>query len=194
MTVSLTKGGNVSLTKEAGGTLNEVIVGLGWDAKTTDTGADYDLDASVFAVDASGNCPSDGWFVFFGNKSSPDDSIQHQGDNLTGAGDGDDEQIKIHLGNIPASIDKIVIAVTIFQASQKNQNFGQIQNAFVRVENPLGGAELARYDLTEDFSLETAVIFGELYRNSGEWKLRAVGAGYNNGLEGLCKDHGIVVG
>lgn len=191
MPVSLQKGGNVSLTKEAGGNLANVSVGLGWDERGT-SGADFDLDASVFAVDASGKVPGEGWFIFYQNLQSPDKTIVHTGDNLTGAGDGDDESINIDLANLPLSIEKIVVAVTIYDAASRNQNFGGVQNAFIRVCDQ-SGAELARYDLSEDYSLETAVIFGELYRKDNEWKLKAVGQGYNNGLEGLCADHGVGV-
>lgn len=191
MPVSLSKGGNVSLTKEAGGNLTNVSVGLGWDERGT-SGHDFDLDASVFAVDASGKVPGEGWFIFYRNLQSPDNTIVHTGDNLTGAGEGDDESINIDLANLPASIEKIVVAVTIFDAVSRNQNFGGVQNAFIRVCDQ-SGAELTRYDLGEDFSLETAVIFGELYRKDGEWKFKAVGQGYNDGLAGLCSAYGIAV-
>jgi len=193
MPVSLQKGGNVSLTKEAGGNLANVSVGLGWDERGT-SGADFDLDASAFAVDASGKVPSEGWFVFYGTPGlqSPDGTIVHTGDNLTGAGEGDDESINIDLANLPASIEKIVVAVTIYEAESRGQNFGGVQNAFMRVCDQ-SGTELARYDLGEDFSLETAVIFGELYRKDGEWKFKAIGQGFNDGLKGLCSTHGVGV-
>ncbi len=192
MPVSLQKGGNVSLTKEAGGQLSNVTVGLGWDQKGGTAGAEFDLDASVFAVDASGKVPGEGWFVFYDNFDSPDGTIHHTGDNRTGAGDGDDESINIDLANLPLSIVEIIVAVTIYDAASRNQNFGGVQNAFMRVCDQ-SGAELARFDLSDDYSLETAVIFGKLYRKDGEWKFKAVGDGYNNGLEGLCADHGVGV-
>ncbi len=193
MSVSLTKGGNVSLTKEAGGTLTAVSVGLGWDLRTT-TGVDFDLDASALLCDANGKVISDAHFVFFNNLKSPDGSVTHAGDNLTGEGDGDDEVIKVDLATVPAECDKIVFPVTIYDADGRGQSFGQIKNAFIRVVNAAGGVELARYDLTEDASTETAMIFGELYRNGAEWKFRAVGQGYATGLRGIATDFGVSVG
>ncbi|MFT4083249.1 MAG: TerD family protein [Nocardioides sp.] len=193
MAVSLTKGGNVSLTKEAGpGGLNAVTVGLGWDVRTT-TGADFDLDSSALAVTEAGSVLSDKHFVFYGNLVSADGSIEHSGDNLTGAGEGDDEQIKVNLAAVPAEIDKIVVAASIYDADARGQSFGQVRNAFIRVVNQADGAELARYDLSEDASTETAMIFGELYRHGGEWKFRAVGQGYASGLAGIAKDYGVNV-
>ena len=192
MSVTLTKGGNVSLTKEAPG-LTAVMVGLGWDVRTT-TGADFDLDASALAVDASGKVLSDQHFVFFNNLKSPDGSVEHTGDNLTGEGEGDDEQIKVNLASVPAEVDKIVFPVSIYDADSRGQSFGQVRNAFIRVVNQAGGAELARYDLSEDASTETAMVFGELYRNGAEWKFRAVGQGYASGLAGIARDFGVNVG
>ena len=189
MGVSLTKGGNVSLTKAAPG-LVAVVVGLGWDARST-TGQDFDLDASAIACDASGKVLSDGHFVFFNNLKSTDGSIEHTGDNLTGEGEGDDEQIKVNLAAVPAEIDKIVFPVSIYDAESRSQSFGQVRNAFIRVINQSNEAELARYDLTEDASTETAMLFGELYRNGTEWKFRAVGQGYATGLAGIAKDFGV---
>jgi tellurium resistance protein TerD len=189
--VSLSKGGNVSLSKEAPG-LTAVIVGLGWDVRST-TGADFDLDASAIMCTAAGKVASDGQFVFFNNLKSSDGSVEHQGDNLTGAGEGDDEQIKVNLTAVPADIDKVVFPVSIYDADNRQQNFGQVRNAFIRVVNQSGEAEIARYDLTEDASTETAMVFGELYRNNEEWKFRAVGQGYSAGLSGIARDFGVNV-
>jgi tellurium resistance protein TerD len=192
MSVSLSKGGNVSLTKEAPG-LTAVNVGLGWDARTT-SGADFDLDASALLVDQNSKILSDQYFVFFNNLTSPDGSVEHTGDNLTGEGEGDDEMIKVNLAAVPGECDKIVFAVSIYDAESRGQSFGQVRNAFIRIVNQAGGAEIARYDLSEDASTETAMIFGEVYRNAGEWKFRAVGQGYTNGLAGIARDFGVNVG
>jgi tellurium resistance protein TerD len=189
--VSLTKGGNVSLTKHAPG-LTAVIVGLGWDARTT-TGQDFDLDASAIMCGADGKVLSEGHFVFFNNLTSSDGSVEHTGDNLTGAGDGDDEQIKVSLQTVPAEVDKIVFPVSIYNAEAASQSFGQVRNAFIRVVNQADNVEITRYDLSEDASTETAMVFGELYRNSGEWKFRAVGQGYASGLRGIAQDFGVAV-
>ncbi|MER6047655.1 TerD family protein [Streptomyces sp. BHT-5-2] len=191
MGVSLAKGGNVSLTKEAPG-LTAVSVGLGWDVRTT-TGADYDLDASALLCTDAGRVASDRHFVFYNNLTSPDGSVQHTGDNLTGEGEGDDETINVALNGVPAEITKIVFPVSIHEAHTRGQNFGQVRNAYIRVVNQEGGAELARYDLTEDASTETAMVFGELYRHNGEWKFRAVGQGYASGLAGIAADFGVNV-
>ncbi len=186
MAVSLAKGQRVSLEKIAPG-LTEVFVGLGWDIKSVDTGVDFDLDASVFLLGNNDKLISDKHFVFFNNLTSPDPakSIEHTGDNLTGAGDGDDEVIKIKLTQVPAEVEKIVVAVTIHEAQERKQNFGQVQNAFVRVVNLQNEQEVVRYDLVEDYSTETALIMAELYRKDGEWRLNAVGAGYQGGLKAL---------
>jgi len=189
MSVSLSKGGNVSLSKEAPG-FRSVVVGLGWDARTT-TGADFDLDASALMLGTSGKILSDAHFVFFNNLTSPDGSVQHLGDNRTGEGEGDDEQVKVHLAEAPQDVDKIVFAVSIYDADASQQSFGQVRNAFIRVVNQAGGTEIARYDLTEDASTETAMVFGELYRNGAEWKFRAVGQGYASGLRGIAQDFGV---
>jgi tellurium resistance protein TerD len=191
MTVSLTKGGNVSLTKEAPG-LTAVTVGLGWDTRTT-TGADFDLDASAIAVDAGNKIVSSGHFVFYNNLISPDQAIQHTGDNVTGEGEGDDEQIKVNLAGLGPEIEKIVFPVSIHDADARGQSFGQVRNAFIRVLNQNGDTEIARYDLSEDASTETAMVFGELYRNGAEWKFRAVGQGYASGLRGIAQDYGVSV-
>ncbi|HET6747543.1 MAG TPA: TerD family protein [Candidatus Saccharimonadales bacterium] len=193
MSVSLQKGGNVNLTKEAGGTLTNVVVGLGWDARAT-TGQAYDVDASAIAAKDDGKVLSDGHFVFYGNLKSADGSIQHTGDNLTGDGDGDDEQIKVNLAAVPAEIEKIVFPVSIHEAAERKQNFGQIRNAFVRVVDATTGKELSRYDLSEDAATETVMVFGELYRHGSDWKFRAIGDGYANGLGGLAKDYGVNIG
>jgi tellurium resistance protein TerD len=189
MGVSLSKGGNVSLSKEAPG-LTAVTVGLGWDVRTT-TGTDFDLDASALLVNNGGKVLSDQHFVFFNNLKSPEGSVEHTGDNLTGEGEGDDEQIKVALSTVPADVDKIVFPVSIHEAEGRQQSFGQVRNAFIRVVNQADSNELARYDLSEDASTETAMVFGELYRNGAEWKFRAVGQGYASGLRGIAQDFGV---
>lgn len=192
MSVTLTKGGNVSLTKQAPN-LRAVMIGLGWDERAT-TGAEFDLDASALMLGESGKILSDQHFVFFNNLKSPEGSVEHTGDNLTGGGDGDDEKILVQLAQVPAECHKIVFPVSIYEAAQRGQSFGQVRNAFIRVVNQDGGVELTRYDLTEDASSETAMIFGELYRHGGEWKFRAVGQGYASGLAGIARDFGVNVG
>jgi tellurium resistance protein TerD len=192
MSVSLSKGGNVSLSKQAPG-LTAVDVGLGWDARTT-SGVDFDLDASALMIGTTGKILSDQHFVFFNNLKSPDGSIEHMGDNLTGEGEGDDEVIKVNLAAVPAEVDKVVFTVSIYDAEPRSQSFGQVRNAYIRVINQAGEAEIARYDLSEDASTETAMIFGEVYRNKTEWKFRAVGQGYSTGLAGIARDFGVNVG
>jgi tellurium resistance protein TerD len=192
VSVSLTKGGNVSLSKQAPG-LTAVVVGLGWDPRTT-TGADFDLDASAIMLDMNGRVMTDGHFVFFNNLKSPDGSVEHLGDNLTGGGEGDDEQIKVNLAAVPAEVGKVTFPVSIYEAEQRQQNFGQVRNAFIRIVNQADNSEIARYDLTEDAATETAMIFGEIYRSFGEWKFRAVGQGYASGLKGIAQDFGVNVG
>lgn len=193
MGVSLTKGGNVSLTKEAGSAgLAAVTVGLGWDIRTT-TGADFDLDAAALVVDPAGKVLTDKHFVFFNNLSSADGSVVHTGDNLTGEGEGDDEQIKVNLPGVPSEADKVVFVVSIYDADNRRQNFGQVRGAFIRVVNDADSRELARYDLTEDSSTETAMVFGEAYRNGADWKFRAIGQGYASGLTGIAQDYGVNV-
>jgi len=189
--VSLSKGGNVSLTKEAPG-LTAVTVGLGWDVRTT-TGSDFDLDASAIMLTSAGKAISDGHFVFFNNLKSPDGSVEHTGDNLTGEGEGDDEAIKVNLAAVPTEADRIVFPVSIYDADARGQSFGQVRNAFIRIVNQAGGAEVARYDLSEDASTETAMVFGELYRSGSDWKFRAVGQGYATGLRGIAMDFGVNV-
>ncbi|GEB50275.1 MULTISPECIES: TerD family protein [Streptomyces] len=191
MGVSLSKGGNVSLTKEAPN-LTAVIVGLGWDARTT-TGSDFDLDASALLTNAEGKVANDQNFVFFNNLKSPDGSVEHTGDNLTGEGEGDDEVIKVNLAGVPADVEKIVFPVSIYEAESRQQSFGQVRNAYIRVVNQSDNNELARYDLSEDASTETAMVFGELYRHGAEWKFRAIGQGYASGLRGIAQDFGVNV-
>ncbi|MFG2691959.1 TerD family protein [Kitasatospora sp. NPDC051984] len=191
MGVSLAKGGNVSLTKEAPG-LTSVIVGLGWDVRAT-TGADFDLDASALLCSEAGRVLSDQHFVFYNNLRSPEGSVEHSGDNLTGGGDGDDEQIRVDLTAVPPQVAKVVFPVSIYDAEQRRQSFGQVRNAFIRVVNDADGAEVARYDLSEDASTETAMVFGELYRYGAEWKFRAIGQGYASGLRGIALDYGVNV-
>ncbi|HET6877280.1 MAG TPA: TerD family protein [Jatrophihabitans sp.] len=189
MTVSLSKGGNVSLTKQAPG-LSAIRVGLGWDVRTT-TGDDFDLDASAILCDGSGKVVSDRDFVFFNNLTSSDGSVRHTGDNLTGEGEGDDEAINVDLAAVPATVHKIVFPVSIYDAASRGQSFGQVRNAFIRVVNAADNAEIARYDLSEDASTEAAMIFGELYRHDAEWKFRAIGQGYSAGLAGIASDFGV---
>ena len=189
MGVSLSKGGNVSLSKTDPGMKN-VLIGLGWDVRATD-GQDYDLDASVFLLAENGKVRNDLDFIFYNNLRSADGSVEHTGDNRTGKGDGDDESIKIKLDKIPADVAKLVFVVTIHDAAVRRQNFGQIEGAFIRLVNDDTQLEVARYDLTEDASTETAMLFGELYRHNGEWKFRAVGQGYAGGLASVCAQYGI---
>ncbi|MFC5667228.1 TerD family protein [Kitasatospora misakiensis] len=191
MPVSLSKGGNVSLTKEAPG-LTAVTVGLGWDVRTT-TGAEFDLDASAIVLNADGKVLSNSHFVFFNNTSTPDNTVVHTGDNRTGEGAGDDEAINVSLATLPAEAARITFPVSIYDAVARSQNFGQVRNAYIRVVNASGGAEIARYDLSEDAATETAMIFGELYRNGAEWKFRAVGQGYASGLAGIAQDFGVQI-
>ncbi|MCW2915551.1 MAG: stress protein [Actinomycetia bacterium] len=192
MGVSLAKGGNVSLTKAAPN-LTAVLVGLGWDVRAT-TGADFDLDASALLLNGQGKVLSDQHFVFFNNLLSPDGSVEHTGDNLTGEGEGDDEAVKVNLTKVPVECERIVFPVSIYDADNRGQAFGQVRNAFIRIVNQADNAELARYDLSEDASTETAMVFGELYRYQGEWKFRAVGQGYASGLAGIAMDFGVNVG
>jgi tellurium resistance protein TerD len=192
MNVSLAKGGNVSLSKEAPG-LTAVLVGLGWDTRVT-TGADFDLDASALMLGANGKVLSDRHFVFFNNLTSPDGTVEHTGDNLTGEGEGDDEIIKVNLAALGAEVERIVFPVSIYDADQRRQSFGQVSNAYIRVVNQANDQEITRFDLTEDASTETAMVFGELYRRGPEWKFRAIGQGYASGLAGIARDYGVNVG
>jgi tellurium resistance protein TerD len=191
MAISLSKGGNVNLSKEAPG-LNKIIVGLGWDARVTD-GAAFDLDSSAFLVKADGKVRSDSDFCFYNNKNVADGAVQHAGDNQTGAGDGDDEVVKVELSKIPSDLEKVVFAVTIHEADARKQNFGQVSKAYIRVVDEASGTEIARYDLSEDASIETAMVFGEIYRNGDDWKFKAVGQGFAGGLAALAGSFGVNV-
>ena len=192
MAVSLKKGQKVDLTKTNPG-LKEILIGLGWDTNKYDGGKDFDLDSSVFMLGANGKVRDDDDFVFYGNLKHKSGSVEHLGDNLTGEGEGDDEQIKIDLSKVPADIEKIDFTVTIYEAEERKQNFGQVENAFIHVMDATNGKELIRYDLGEDFSIETAVVIGELYRNKGEWKFNAIGSGFSGGLASLGKNYGVNV-
>ncbi|MDS4039722.1 MAG: TerD family protein [Candidatus Competibacter sp.] len=189
MAISLNKGGKLSLSKEAPD-LKKVLVGLGWDARATD-GVDFDLDASAFLLGADGKVRSEADFIFYNQLKSTCGSVQHTGDNRTGAGEGDDEALMVDLTRVPADVQKITFTVTIHEADQRRQNFGQVQNAFIRLVNAETNTEVARYDLAEDASTETAMIFGELYRYGSEWKFGAVGQGYSGGLAAMCRQYGI---
>ncbi len=192
MPISLQKGQKVSITKGTPG-LTNVVVGLGWDVNKFDTGGAFDLDTAAFLLTDSGRVSTQDDFIFFGNLKHPTGCVQHLGDNLTGAGDGDDEQIKINLSLVPSSITKIAFTVTIYDAEVRSQNFGQVNNAFIRIYNEVTGEEILRYDLGEDFSIETAAVFGELYKYGDEWKFNAIGSGYQGGLAALCNNYGIEV-
>ncbi|MDR2179355.1 MAG: TerD family protein [Synergistaceae bacterium] len=189
MAVSLTKGGNVSLSKEAPN-LSAILIGLGWDARSTD-GAEFDLDASLFVLGENGKVRSDSDFIFYNNLKSSDGSVVHTGDNRTGAGEGDDEAIKVNLKQVPANVSRLSVCVTIHEAESRKQNFGMVSNAFIRVVNEADKREIARYDLSEDASTETAMIFGEVYRHGAEWKFRAIGQGKAGGLAPLARDFGV---
>ena len=190
MAVNLTKGQRVSLTKENPG-LSKVIVGLGWDVNSYEGDA-FDLDASAFALNSEGKCPTDKDFVFFNSTKNANGSISHSGDNLTGEGEGDDEQITVDLANVPAEIEKVAFAITIYQADERDQNFGMVDNAFVRVVDANTNSEIIRYDITEDFSIETALVVGELYRDKENgWKFAAIGQGFSGGLASLTNKYGL---
>ena len=192
MAVSLSKGQKVSLTKD-NPNLKNILVGLGWDVKRYDGGFDFDLDAAAFLLGANGKVTSDADFVFYNQLKHPSGSVEHLGDNLTGAGEGDDEEIKIDLSKVPANIEKIDFTVTIYDAKERNQTFGQVENAYIRVVDEATGKELIRYDLGEDFSIETAVVVGEIYRKNGEWRFNAIGSGWEGGLAALGKNYGVNV-
>ena len=192
MPINLSKGQKVDLTKKNPG-LKKIMVGLGWDVNAFDSGSDFDLDAAAFMLGANGKCPTEKEFIFYGNLKHVSESVIHMGDNLTGEGEGDDEQIMIDLSKVPANITKIAFTVTIYDAEARRQNFGQVSNAFVRIFNEVTGEEILRYDLGEDFSIETAVVFGELYKNGDEWKFNAIGSGYQGGLAALCNSYGVDV-
>ena len=192
MAVSLSKGGNVSLSKEAPG-LSAIDVGLGWDARVTD-GSAFDLDASAFLLNEGGKVRADSDFIFYNNKVSSDGSVVHMGDNTSGAGEGDDELVSIDLTKVPADVHKVAFTVTIHEGEARRQNFGQVSNAYIRVMNKADGKEIARYDLSEDYSVETALTFGELYRHGAEWKFKAIGQGFAGGLGPLAKNYGVNIG
>lgn len=192
MPINLSKGQKVDLTKGNPG-LKKIMVGLGWDVNAFDSGYDFDLDAAAFMTGDNGKCPTEKEFVFYGNLEHSSGAVKHMGDNLTGAGDGDDEQIQVDLSLIPSNVSKIAFTVTIYDAEARRQNFGQVSNAFIRIVDEATGQELIRYDLGEDFSIETAVVVGELYRNNGEWKFNAIGSGFQGGLAALCAHYGIEV-
>jgi len=191
MAISLNKGGNLSLSK-TDPSLSRLLIGLGWDERVT-SGAEFDLDASAFLLGANGKVRGDHDFIFYNQLRSPEGAVEHTGDNRSGVGEGDDEVIKVNLTQVPADVDKIAITVTIHDAQVRNQNFGQVQNAFIRVVNEDTGAEVVRFDLAEDYSVETAMVFGEVYRYNGEWKFRAVGQGYAGGLAAMCTQYGIQI-
>ncbi|MCA0758190.1 TerD family protein [Paenibacillus sp. N4] len=190
MAISLSKGQKIDLTKTNPG-LTKIMVGLGWDTNKYDGGKDFDLDASVFCLNAQGKANSESDFIFYNNPKNSNGSVVHTGDNRTGAGDGDDEKVEVDLAAVPAEIDKIAFCITIYEGQARSQNFGQVSNAFVRIVDEQSGTELIRYDLGEDFSVETAVVVGELYRHSGEWKFSAVGSGFQDGLGGLARNYGL---
>ena len=190
--ISLFKGQKVDLTKNNPG-LSRILVGLGWDVKKYDGGYDFDLDAAAFVLGVNGKVSSDADFVFYNNLKHSSGAVQHMGDNLTGAGEGDDEQIKVDLSKLPGNADKVAFTVTIYDAEARKQNFGQVSNAFIHILDEANGKELIRYDLGEDFSVETAVVVGELYRQGGEWKFNAIGSGFKGGLKALCQNFGVNV-
>ena len=190
MPINLSKGQKVSLTK-GNPSLTKIMVGLGWDVNAYDSGYDFDLDASAFLVGSNGRCPTEREFIFYGNLEHASGAVRHMGDNLTGAGEGDDEQIEVDLSMIPANIEKIAFTVTIYDAEKRRQNFGQVTNSFCRIVDEKTGEEIVRYDLGEDFSIETAIVVGELYKNNGEWKFNAIGSGFQGGLAALCAHYGI---
>lgn len=192
MSINLSKGQRIDLTKTNPG-LTKVIIGLGWDTNQYDGGQDFDLDASAFLADLNGKVVNDEDFIFYNNLVHPSGSVEHTGDNRTGEGDGDDEQVKIDFSKVPSHVHKIAITVTIHDAGQRNQNFGQVSNAFARVVDEETGREILRFDLGEDFSVETAVVICELYRHNGEWKFNAVGSGFAGGLAALCRNFGLTV-
>ncbi len=190
MPLNLSKGQKVSLTKENPG-LKKVMVGLGWDVNAFDSGCDFDLDASAFLVGANGKCPSEKEFIFYSNLEHSSGSVKHMGDNRTGDGDGDDEQIEVDLTLVPANIERIAITVTIYDADSRRQNFGQVSNSYCRIIDENTGAEIVHFDLGEDFSIETAIVVGELYKHGNEWKFNAIGSGFQGGLAALCAHYGI---
>lgn len=192
MAISLQKGQKVDLTK-GNPSLTKIMVGLGWDVNAFDSGADFDLDAAAFMLGENGKCPTEKEFIFYGNLEHHTGCVKHMGDNLTGSGEGDDEQIFVDMSQVPANISRIAFTVTIYDSDVRRQNFGQVSNAFIRIVDDTTGNEIIRYDLGEDFSIETAVVVGELYRHNGEWKFNAIGSGFQGGLAALCGHYGIEV-
>ena len=192
MGVNLKKGQKADLTKTNPG-LNNLVVGLGWDVNAYDTGGEFDLDTCAFLLGANGRVRNTDDFVFYGNLRHPSGAVAHQGDNKTGEGEGDDEQILIDLSRVPADVARITFTVSIYEADERRQNFGMMNNSFIRIVDEAKGVELLRYDLGEDFSIETAAVFGELYRYNGEWKFNAIGSGYQGGLAALCANYGVDV-
>ncbi len=190
MPINLSKGQKVSLTKENPG-LKKIMVGLGWDVNAFDSGADFDLDASAFLTGANGKCLTDQEFIFYGNLEHQSGAVVHLGDNRTGAGEGDDEQIEVDLSLVPANIERIAFTVTIYDADKRRQNFGQVSNSYCRIVDEATGEEIVHFDLGEDFSIETALVVGELYKHNGEWKFNAIGSGFQGGLAALCAHYGI---
>lgn len=192
MPINLSKGQKVDLTK-GNPSLKNIMVGLGWDINAFDSGCDFDLDAAAFMCGANGKCPTEKEFIFYGNLVHASEAVKHMGDNRTGSGDGDDEQILVDLTKIPANVERIAFTATIYEADARRQNFGQVSNAYIRIVDEATGQELIRYDLGEDFSIETAVVVGELYKHNGEWKFNAIGSGFQGGLAALCGHYGIEV-
>ncbi len=192
MAVNLSKGQKVDLTKTNPG-LSKIIVGLGWDTNKYDGGFDFDLDASAFLCDMNGKVQSDADFIFYSNTKHASGAVEHTGDNKTGSGEGDDEVIKVDLALVPQNVSRIAFTVTIYEAEQRHQNFGQVSNAYIHILDQVSGQEIIRYDLGEDFSIETAVVVGELYRHNGEWKFNAIGSGFQGGLYALCQNFGVNV-
>ncbi|PWV97885.1 tellurium resistance protein TerD [Paenibacillus cellulosilyticus] len=190
MAVNLAKGQKVDLTKTNPG-LTKILVGLGWDTNKYDAGGEFDLDVSVFCTNGAGKVEHEKNFIFYNNPQNENGSVVHTGDNRSGEGDGDDEQIKVDLANVPANVEKVAFTITIHEAAERNQNFGQVSNAYVRIVNEANDEEVIRFDLGEDFSIETGIVVGELYRHSGEWKFSAIGSGYKDGLAGLVRDYGL---
>ena len=190
MAINLTKGQKVDLTK-GNPSLKKIMVGLGWDVNAFDGGADFDLDASAFVLGANGKCPTEKDFIFYGNLSHSSGAVTHMGDNLTGEGEGDDEQIEVDLSLIPANIERVAFTVTIYDADRRRQNFGQVSNAYIRIVDETTNQEIIHYDLGEDFSIETAIVVGELYKHQGNWKFNAIGSGFRGGLAALCAHYGI---
>lgn len=192
MPINLSKGQKVDLTKKNPG-LKNIMVGLDWDVNAFDSGADFDLDAAAFMLGSNGKCPTEKEFIFYGNLEHASGAVKHMGDNLTGEGEGDDEQIEVTLPDIPSNVERIAFTVTIYDSDVRRQNFGQVSNSFIRIVDMATDTELIRYDLGEDFSIETAVVVGELYRHNGEWKFNAIGSGFQGGLAALCGHYGIDV-